>query len=275
MKRLALALGLLVASWSCHRPDEVRLKSSLISPSPRGLGKRVGSGQPVSGLHGLDTPTQIAGLKLWLRADVGITVVTGVSSWIDQSGNGNNFTQATGANQPTFTASAIGGKPGVTATATGFLNGVTNPVGVSAARSIFAVVQAAVGSPNGQWYAPRAGNGYVLKADTAFAEMETNGTTTNTAFAAGFFPAGAHVLEYYFDGIQTDLLVLKIDGVTKSLVNGVGTGVGAENATDTITLISGAGVGLILSEVLVYNTVVSNADAANVRAYLKAKYGTP
>ena len=41
-------------------------------------------------------------LALWVRADVGITVVTGVSVWADQSGNGHNLIQATPGNQPTY-----------------------------------------------------------------------------------------------------------------------------------------------------------------------------
>lgn len=47
-------------------------------------------------------------LLLWLRADLGISIGTGVSAWADQSGNGNNFVQATGANQPTYFASGGG-----------------------------------------------------------------------------------------------------------------------------------------------------------------------
>jgi hypothetical protein len=42
------------------------------------------------------------GLKLWLKADAGVTVATGVSQWNDQSGNGNNVSQATAANQPGY-----------------------------------------------------------------------------------------------------------------------------------------------------------------------------
>lgn len=49
-------------------------------------------------------PTRIQGLQLWLdAADTNtITSASGlVSVWADKSGNGNNVTQGTGANQPT------------------------------------------------------------------------------------------------------------------------------------------------------------------------------
>lgn len=62
------------------------------------------------------TPAKLPNLALWLRADLGITLNgSKVSAWADQSGNANNFSQANGANQPTFTASdaTLGNKPSV------------------------------------------------------------------------------------------------------------------------------------------------------------------
>jgi hypothetical protein len=51
-----------------------------------------------------------ANLAAWYQAEKGITIGTGVSAWADQSGNGNTLTQATGANQPAY--SATGGSNG-------------------------------------------------------------------------------------------------------------------------------------------------------------------
>ncbi len=55
------------------------------------------------------TPLSILGqsnLHFWLRADRGVTIGTGVSAWADQSGNGVDFSQATGSKQPAFSSSA-------------------------------------------------------------------------------------------------------------------------------------------------------------------------
>ena len=52
-------------------------------------------------------PSQLSGLLLFLRADRGVTIGTGVSTWADQSGavdSNRNFTQATGSKQPTLNA---------------------------------------------------------------------------------------------------------------------------------------------------------------------------
>jgi hypothetical protein len=51
-------------------------------------------------------PSSVANLAFWLRADLtsSLTIATGVSAWADLSGNGRNFTQATGSKQPTVSA---------------------------------------------------------------------------------------------------------------------------------------------------------------------------
>lgn len=50
-------------------------------------------------------PDGLANLAGWWRSDQGITIATGVSQWNDISGAGNNLVQATGAQQPSYTAS--------------------------------------------------------------------------------------------------------------------------------------------------------------------------
>jgi hypothetical protein len=56
------------------------------------------------------SPKSISGLALWLDPTVAssLTIDTGVQTWADLSGNGKNFTQSVGNNQPTLTT--IGGK---------------------------------------------------------------------------------------------------------------------------------------------------------------------
>jgi hypothetical protein len=59
------------------------------------------------------SPTDIIGLKLWLDAGQGVTKDGSnyVSQWADQSGNGNNASQGTAANQPLYVASGLNSKP--------------------------------------------------------------------------------------------------------------------------------------------------------------------
>jgi len=68
-----------------------------------------GLGQP-SGYSPVFSPPDIGGLQIWLRADMGITIATGVSQWNDQSGIGDsnrNATQATGGAQPTLNTADV------------------------------------------------------------------------------------------------------------------------------------------------------------------------
>ncbi len=57
-------------------------------------------------------PIPMAHLRLWLRADSGVTRNgTTVSNWADQSGNGNHAIQFTADRQPLFVTSGLNGKP--------------------------------------------------------------------------------------------------------------------------------------------------------------------
>lgn len=57
------------------------------------------------------TPKDLPGIGLWLDATQGVTQASNaVSSWADESGNGNTFTSS-GANEPTYVASCLNGMP--------------------------------------------------------------------------------------------------------------------------------------------------------------------
>lgn len=78
-------------------------------------------------------PTDIGGLELWLRSDLGVTKdgANLVSQWADQSGNGYNATQAVDANKFTWIGSVINGLPGLQG------NGTTSFMTIDGAASIF------------------------------------------------------------------------------------------------------------------------------------------
>ncbi len=58
-------------------------------------------------------PSKIAGLGLWLNAEkiTGLSNGDPVVTWEDQSGNGNDHTQATGSKRPTYRTDVVNGKP--------------------------------------------------------------------------------------------------------------------------------------------------------------------
>jgi alpha-tubulin suppressor-like RCC1 family protein/Ca2+-binding RTX toxin-like protein len=57
--------------------------------------------------------SEIEGMKLWLKADAGVTKDSSgyVSVWADQSGNGHDVSQTTSASQPQWVSDATNGQP--------------------------------------------------------------------------------------------------------------------------------------------------------------------
>lgn len=62
------------------------------------------------------------GPHLWLRADLGITIATGVSSWADQSGGARHAVQVVAVDQPAFVPNVASGLPGVKFSRTASIN---------------------------------------------------------------------------------------------------------------------------------------------------------
>lgn len=55
-------------------------------------------------------PMLLTGLKLWVRSDLGITLNgSDVSSWADQSGNGNDLVMASASEQPGYLTNQLNG----------------------------------------------------------------------------------------------------------------------------------------------------------------------
>ena len=143
----------------------------------------------------------MAGLKLWLKADAGVTLHPGtsyVSSWQDQSGQGNHATQATSTAQPLRVGGQVNGLPVLRFDGStdwlAFTTRITN------ARSVFWVIRedsattnssrhllgdTATGTPpwsSGparQIWAPIATHLNVRSGDTRLNGALVNGTTTN------------------------------------------------------------------------------------------------
>ncbi len=223
----------------------------------------------------------ISGLKLDLDANAGITLTSGkVSTWADQSGQGNDYTQGTAGNRPVVTTSVFGALPGVTGTATTGLARATSFLTTGSPRTIFAVVKG--GGSAG------ASGGAIISFKTQVAsnfsylqylwDLSPNiycygqGTVADTIAGVTVFNT-AHI--YMCTATVGSLPVIQVDGAAQTVSGG--NTVASDSGTDgsAVMNVSALSQGFIgdIGRVLVYDSVLSAANIALVKAYLSATYG--
>lgn len=214
------------------------------------------------------TPLDIPNLWLWLSADaLGLSDGNAVSAWADRSGNGRDFGQATGDNQPTYQTNVQSGLPVVR------FDGTNDLLTSDATQSL--------AQPCTYFFvASRTGN------LTAFNVLLTQSTET---LAAGFdntadewytydgttirTRAGTsnafHILTAQFgangdlmrtDGTQSTVVLADVDATTLTF------DIGATNA-------AGAPLAGDIGEMIVYNALLSAAQIGTVETWLSGKWG--
>ncbi|HEX7862192.1 MAG TPA: Ig-like domain-containing protein [Verrucomicrobiae bacterium] len=223
-------------------------------------------------------------LKLWLRADQGVTLGTdnAVTAWADQSGNNNHATAPSEAEAPTL--SSLLGKPALDFDGVDdfFTVADTDSLSITNEMATFAVVRfddfagfraiwgkTLEGQPRPTDYYLTSGSGI----PTAFRGYTTNDTQnvnagvsgagripTNTPVVLGFQQAGA-TLTHYRNGspFGSGPSLVAADADTPLLIG---------TRDNFQTRMKGE-----LAELLIYDGALSSNDLANVTQYLGAKYG--
>lgn len=237
-----------------------------------GMGLLFGQAPP-SGFN----PKSITGLTAWFAADkiTGVADGASLAAWPDSSGNGNNATQATGGNQPTYynttAAKLVNGLPAVWwANSTDYMTTAAFATALTVG-TVFAVASIDNGGANTYVYDGIASNN---RWALAYGFPGLGITQGGSAPIQGSFTQGTTVHQYTAGFAASSASFFNLDGVS------VGTGnIGAETLTG-ITL--GAYYGLqdynyngVMCEFLWYNSVLSPTDISKVEAYLKSKWGTP
>jgi hypothetical protein len=226
-------------------------------------------------------PTTIAGLKLWLKADsLALADGAAVATWPDQSGNGNNFAQGTGANQPIFKTAIVNSKPVVrfdgindllvcTASLIGTSSSFYTVIAVCNLASISA-------GPHNYFSSGVAGLNYSvqLRRDTSnLSYYHNDGGSGVPAQETGGVATGVwNVISADWNGSNIHLWR---NGTLKATVGSTTQlGFGTNNAVGAFDpAISGQYWDGDIAEVLIYNSALSATDRVNVENYLGAKYG--
>jgi hypothetical protein len=224
----------------------------------------------------------ITGLKLWLRADAGVTLSgSGVSNWADQSGNGNDVSQATGAYQPTVTPASINGLPGINFSATQGLTGATTLLASGSPRTVIAVIKP-TSTTDCLMQIFVGGTAWLARLFTNAGNKEfynsVSGGTADT-ITLGFDPSNTgHVLE--ISSVVGSKPTVAFDGASYLATASAGDGTVKAETGGTSSFFnvgcyvpSANGFAGDICEMLVFDHVLGASDLNQVRVYLQGKYG--
>jgi alpha-L-fucosidase len=236
------------------------------TPTPTPVGTATPSPTPY-------VPT--TGLKLWLKADAGITKDASgfVSAWADQSGSGNNASQGNASYQPKWVDGVVNGKPVVRFDGSNDSIASTGPTGTMNTYSVLFVIKAAVltnydqnlGAGGGwgqfKWHTTSTGGVYTGTSGTSRispTDGPGDGTVVANTWHRFSFVFNNGASKFYKNGTQLASKTLDLP------VAWTGFALGQQD-TNTI---NGD-----IAEMLVYNTALSDTDRQSAEQYLKNKYG--
>lgn len=192
-------------------------------------------------------PSDIAGLKLWLKADAitGLADGASVATWADSSGNGNDATQSTAGSQPLYKTGSVNGLPVVRFD--GADDWMSTPsIAAITDWTVFVVAKNALTT-----------NAFFLSAGG-----DTNSLITD--FTAGKWE--------YFDTPRTVIgnTSTTLFQVITSAVGGsvVGAWYIGRPSSGLVVLWGGD-----IAEIVAYNSLLSAGQITQVQGYLAAKYG--
>lgn len=219
-------------------------------------------------------PTDIAGLKLWLRADMGVTESGGaVSAWADQSGTGDtnkNVVQGTAANKPTYTAShaSYGNKPAIVFDLDDQLLSAAWAVALAQPLTLFLAGHTTTRTTNHYMFDNRTDPSQCALYDSTAGSGVT--IYAGAAIAAAVASTDPKITCCVFNGASSTILVNQktAQATGNAGANGLtGTSIGNYAAGGSF------GNNGPVAEVIVYSGALSASDIDRVMDYLGARYG--
>ena len=211
-------------------------------------------------------------LKVWLKADEGITLNgSTVSNWEDQSGNGNDVSQSTALNQPTYIPDVLFGKPILRFNGSNRLVATDFSSPLSQPNTIFMVWKLTDGTSNT----------FIYDGDTAGLGRNSLGYISGTDIFIQAYPPSVTILQYtksfpFSDFITTSAIY---NGSSSEIfINGFSVISGSIGAASMNGLIIGdswnSGWFFIgdLAEIIVYNELLGTTERQQIETYLNNKY---
>lgn len=234
------------------------------------------------------SPTQVTNVSAFLHSNLGITNGTGalVAAWLDQSSNARNFTQATGANQPTQVASTFGTMPSIQNASSKWL-ALGSKVFMTSGISAFAVIQQDSTNTNTTPVGDPGNSPYTIVGDSvgAYASFGlNNGQISCTHYGPPNTPivrgSGFNNNTPQFIGTTFDTTVnvkaysgATQQGTTATDANGLSANTGYNSI--------GAGYGPNdfyighLGMIVIVSGVISSSDLTDIYQYARQQFGVP
>lgn len=227
-------------------------------------------GRKPAGGGGSFDPSTVTGLRAWYDADDAgsFTFSSGsiVSQWNDLSSNGNHLVQATTASQPSRTGT-VNGRSSVVFDGSNDTMAAVLASGAVRPYTVFMVaVNAETGSTQRTAFTFEPNDGRFYRASAGNLNM-FQGAVLSSGVSWG---TGVRLVTGVFNGVSSTVAVDSGSDVSGS----AGTG---NNGTE-VNIGSLYGTGEYwngqVCEFLYYNGILGSTDQADIKAYLKAKWGT-
>jgi fibronectin type 3 domain-containing protein len=210
-----------------------------------------------------------ANLRLWLRADAGITEGAGrVVAWYDQSTQANQATQSTTSKQPVLVANVLNGRPVVRFDSTQSRNfNLTNFMNGASEGEIFAVLKWTSGGGSGLW---RFGPGANVVSYSTSGIVDDFGSSVTRNEGAPV--TGTGVFNIYHVAGKSGSWVTHLNRTTQ-FTTATNT-VGSFNTAPLLGLnYTASYFNGDIAEIIAYDHVMSASDLDGVMTYLETKYG--
>lgn len=213
-------------------------------------------------------PTDITGLRLWLKADaLSLNDNDAVSSWTDSSGNGFNATQATGSYQPLYKTNILNSHPIIRFDGPDDILTLSYPL-TETNYTVFLVINIRQESALGWIFGSSGWDSMILRQNTSTTLWW--GTSSALRASIVFTPATWSLFDGTKNGTAFDARTNGASLVTVDEQTDPVSQIWAIAGPDTTSSYRSA---LDVAEIIVYNGALSNADRYNVELYLGTKYG--
>lgn len=188
-----------------------------------------------------------------------------VSTWADQSGNGNDFTQGTGTSQPLYKVNILNSLPAVRFDNTD--DGMISNMNVTGAFSIFFVYSSqatsgfhrALQGETANWlFGPYSGKHQIYRGDSFGLFMVGPNVSAGTPVLVTIIRDGTGSIDFRVD--QTDIVNAFAEAPGELVLGGAG-GAFVEPMNGDVF------------ELVVYDAALSDTDRDDVEDYLATKWG--